>query len=77
MSAIARHSTSAPQSKSPSVEALLAGATKKAKTTSHLVYAGDAGREAAVRWLELDAKLAETEREVGLVCDKVLDLIRP
>jgi hypothetical protein len=37
-----------------SAAALLAGATKKGKTTSHLVYTGEAGQEAAARWLELD-----------------------
>jgi hypothetical protein len=57
--------------------ALLAGATKKAKTTSHLVYPGEAGREAAARWLALDAELAETERELGLVREQILDVIRP
>jgi hypothetical protein len=67
----------APQAKSPSAAALLAGATKKAKTTSHLVYPGETGREAAARWLELDAKLAETERELGLVREQILDVIRP
>jgi hypothetical protein len=57
--------------------ALLAGATKKAKTTSHLVYTGEAGQEAAARWLELNAQFAETERELALVRDQVLDVIRP
>jgi hypothetical protein len=55
----------------------LAGATKKGKTSSHLVYPGEAGRQAAVRWLELDAQLAENERELGLVRDQVLNVVRP
>ena len=73
----------APQGKTPapaptvSAAALLAGATKKAKTTSHLVYTGEAGQEAAARWLELNAQFAETERELALVRDRVLDVIRP
>jgi hypothetical protein len=77
MSAIVKQSGATPSAKSPSAAALLAGATKKAKTTSHLVYSGDASREAAARWLELDAKLAETERELGLVREQILDVIRP
>jgi hypothetical protein len=67
-----------PQAKIPvSAVALLAGATKKGKTTSHLVYTGEAGQEAAARWLELNARFAETERELGLARDQVLDVIRP
>jgi hypothetical protein len=59
----------APQGKSASAPAVsaaavLAGATKKGKTTSHLVYTGEAGQEAAGRWLELNAQFAETEREL-------------
>jgi len=77
MSAIVKQPSAAPQAKSPSAADLLAGATKKGRTTSHLVYTGEAGREAAAHWLELDAKLAETERELGLVRDKILDVIRP
>jgi hypothetical protein len=77
MSAIVKQSGATPPAKSPSAAALLAGATKKGKTTSHLVYADDAGRERAARWLELDAKLAETERELGLVREQILDVIRP
>jgi len=60
-----------------SAAALLAGATKKGKTTSHLVYTGEAGQEAAARWLELNAQFAETERELALVRDGVLDMVRP
>lgn len=44
-----------------SAAALLAGATKKGKTSSHLIYTGEAGQEAAARWLELNAQFAETE----------------
>jgi hypothetical protein len=76
MSAIVKQPGSTPQDK-PSAADLLAGATKKGKTTSHLAYTGEAGREAAARWLELNAQLAETERELGLVRDKLLDVIRP
>ena len=53
----------APQAKSAAD--LLAGATKKGKASSHLVYTSDAGKEAAARWLELNAKFAETERRLG------------
>jgi hypothetical protein len=72
----------APQGKSAPVQAvsaaaLLAGATKKGKTTTHLVYTGEAGQEAAARWLELNAQFAETERELALVRDRVLDVVRP
>jgi hypothetical protein len=67
----------APQAKSLSAADLLAGATKKGKTSSHLVYPGEAGRQAAVRWLELDAQLAENERELALVRDQILDVVRP
>src|SRR5688572_19153786 len=71
----------APQAKTitPAVSAaaLLAGATKKGKTSSHLVYTGEAGQEAAARWLELNAQSAETERELALVRDRVLDVVRP
>ena len=56
---------------------LLAGATKKGKASNHLVYTGEAGQEAAARWLDLNAKFAETERELGLARDQVLDVIRP
>jgi hypothetical protein len=75
MSAIVKQPDSTP--KAPSASDLLAGATKKGKTTSHLVYAGEGGREAAARWLELNAKLAETERELGLARDQILNVIRP
>jgi hypothetical protein len=67
----------APQAKTVSAADLLAGAAKKGKASNHLVYTGDAGQEAAVRWLELNAKFAETERELGLARDQVLDVIRP
>ncbi len=76
MSAIPKQSVPAP-AKSVSAAALLASATKKGKTSDHLVYPGEAGREAAARWLQLDAQLAETERELALVRDQVLDVIRP
>src|SRR5262245_7720237 len=56
---------------------LLAGAAKKGRASSHLVYAESAGRELVIRWLELNAKLAETERDLGLARDQVLDVIRP
>jgi hypothetical protein len=77
MSAISKQPSAAPQAKSPSAAALLACATKKGKATSHLLYTGEAGREAAARWLELDAKLSETERELGLVREQILDVVRP
>jgi hypothetical protein len=67
----------APPTPAASAAALLAGATKKAKTSNHLLYAGEAGQEAAARWLELNAHFAETERELALVRDQVLDVIRP
>jgi hypothetical protein len=67
----------APQAKTVSAADLLAGAAKKGKTSNHLVYTGEAGQEAAARWLELNAKFAETERELGLARDRVLDVIRP
>lgn len=76
MSAIPKQSAPVPQAK-PSVSDLLAGATKKGKASSHLVYTEEAGREAAGRWLQLNAQLTETERELGLARDKVLDVIRP
>jgi len=75
MSAIVKQSVPAPQAKTAAD--LLAGATKKGKATSHLVHTGEAGQEAAARWLELNAKFAETERELALVRDRVLDVIRP
>lgn len=43
-----------PQAKAVSAASLLAGATKKGKTSNHLLYRGEAGREAAERWLHLD-----------------------
>ena len=70
----------APQGKTapPAVSAAaLLAATKKAKATSHLVYTGEAGQEAAARWLELNGQFAETERELALVRDRVLDVVRP
>jgi hypothetical protein len=66
----------APHAKTVSAADLLAGATKKGEATSHLVYTGEAGQEAAARWLELNARFAETERELGLARDQVLDVIR-
>ena len=75
MSAIPEQSVTAP--KPLSAADLLAGATKKGKASSHLVYAGEAGREAAALWLKLDTQLAETERELALVRDQVLNVIRP
>lgn len=66
-----------PPAQAVSAAALLAVATKKAKTTSHLVYTGEAGQEAAARWLELNAQFAETERGLALVRDRVLDVVRP
>jgi len=50
---------------------------KKGKSSSHLVYVGEAGCEAAARWLDLNDKFAETERELNLARDRVLDVIRP
>jgi hypothetical protein len=60
-----------------SAAALLAGASKKGKATNHLIYTGEAGREAAARWLELNAEFAEAERELARVRDRILDVIRP
>jgi hypothetical protein len=37
---------------SVSATALLARAAKKGKASSHLIYTGEAGQEAAARWLE-------------------------
>ena len=76
MSAIPKQLAAAPKTK-PSVCDLLAGATKKGKTSSHLVYTEEVGREAAERWVQLNAQFAETERELGLARDQVLDIIRP
>ena len=75
MSAVRTQSVTAQQDK-PSAATLLAGATKS-KTTNHLVYPGEAGRESASRWLELNTQLAETERELALVRDQVLEVVRP
>ena len=81
MSAIVKQPVPAPQanSKAKSVSAadLLAGAAKKGKSSNHLVYVGEAGCEAATRWLDLNDKFAETERELALARDRVLDVIRP
>src|SRR4051812_14331791 len=75
MSAIPKQSI--PAHKALSAADLLAAATKKAKASSHLQHASEAGKEVAARWLELNAQLAETERELGLARDQVLDLVRP
>jgi hypothetical protein len=80
MTALSTIPPSAPQAKSGAVSAaaLLGAATKKpAKGNGHLVYAGDAGRDAAARWLQLHAQFEETERELGLARDQVLDVVRP
>ena len=66
MSAIVNQSVPAPQAKSVSAADLLAGATKKGKSSNHLIYVGEAGCEAAERWLDLNDKFAETERELAL-----------
>jgi len=55
---------------------LLADAAKKDRASSHLVYSENAGQELVIRWLELNSKLAETERDLGLARDQVLDVIR-
>ena len=47
MSAIPTEPVAAPPVKAVSAAALLAGATKKGKISSHLLYPGEAGREAA------------------------------
>ncbi len=75
MSAIVKRPVPAPQAKSAAD--LLAGATKKGKSSNHLVYVGEAGCEAATHWLDLNDKFAETERELALARDRVLDVIRP
>lgn len=77
MSAIPTQPVATTQAKAVSAASLLAGATKKAKTSNHLVYPGEAGREAAARWLQLDAQLAETERELALIRDQILEVVRP
>ena len=77
MSAIPKQAANAPKAKALSASDVLAGATKKGKTSSHLVYTEEAGREAASRWLELNARFAETERELVLARDQVLDVVRP
>jgi hypothetical protein len=77
MSAIVKQSVPAPQAKSVSAADLLAGAAKKGKSSNHLVYVGEVGCEAATRWLDLNDKFAETERELALARDRVLDVIRP
>src|SRR5438477_7214606 len=66
-----------PAAKKLSAADLLAGAAKKSKASSHLAYADKAGQEVAAHWLELNAKLAETERDLGLARDQLLDVIRP
>jgi hypothetical protein len=48
-----------------------------ASTGTPLVYVGEVGSEAATRWLDLNDKFAETERELALARDRVLDVIRP
>src|SRR5215475_5865924 len=70
MSTIVKQPACAPQAKSAAD--LLAGATKKGKSNNHLVYVGEVGCEAAARWLDLNDKLAETERELNLARDRVL-----
>lgn len=83
MSALAVFKPADPHEQAPapakaiSAADLLAGATKKGKSTNHLVYVGEAGCEAATRWLDLSNRLAETERELALARDQVLDVIRP
>src|SRR5262245_60860933 len=77
MSAIVKQLACAPQAKTVSAADLLAGATKKGKSSNHLVYVGEVGCEAAAHWLDLNDKLAETERELALARDRVLDVIRP
>src|SRR5262249_938857 len=74
MSTIVKQPACAPQAKTAAD--LLAGATKKGKSSNHLVYVGEVGCEAAARWLDLNEKLAETERELALARDRVLDVIR-
>src|SRR5262245_20803854 len=77
MSAIVKQLACAPQAKSVSATDLLAGAAKKGKSSNHLVYVGEVGREAAAHWLDLNGKFAETERELNLARDRVLDVTRP
>ena len=48
------------KAKKVSAADLLAGATKKGKSSNHLVYVGEVGCEAAARWLDLNEELAET-----------------
>ena len=62
----------------PSAASLLSAAKKPAKgSSSHMTYTGDPGREVAARWLALNAKVAETERELGLARDQLIEIIRP
>src|SRR5262249_242668 len=77
MAAIVKQSACAPQAKSVTAADRVAGDTKKGKSSSHLVYVGEVGCEAAAHWLDLNNKLAETERELALARDRVLDVIRP
>src|SRR5262245_31726008 len=72
---VVKQSVPAPQAKTAAD--LLAGAAKKGKSSNHLVYVGEVGCEAATRWLDLNDKFAETERELALARDRVLDVIRP
>jgi hypothetical protein len=68
----------APQSNGAiSAAALLGSAAKKLKGNSHLVYTGEDGREAAARWLKLHATKEETERELDLARDQVLEVVCP
>jgi hypothetical protein len=76
MSTIVKQPVPAPQAKSVSAADLLAGATKKGKSSNHLVYVGEVGCEAAARWLDPNDQFAETERELALARDRVLEVIR-
>src|SRR5262245_61291196 len=62
----------------PSAAALLGAAIKKgAKSSSHLVCDMEAAKPLGTKWLELATRLDETERELGLVREQLLDLVRP
>jgi hypothetical protein len=74
--AVSTTPTTAPQG-AVSAAALLGAAAKKPKNDSHLVYTGEDGREAAARWLKLQATQKETERELELARDQVLGVVAP
>jgi hypothetical protein len=70
MSALAvyKPNEQAPSAKKPSAADLLAGATKKGKSSNHLVYVGEVGCEAAARRLDVVSQpgtKVNKERAIG------------